>query len=53
MKLMHQEALRTGLLETFLEVLSLPLHASDNNQVRQAVPSTLPHHPEGAGDRAR
>lgn len=42
-----------GSLKTFLEVLSLPLQASDNNQVRRAVSSTLPNHPEGAGDRAR
>ena len=42
-----------GSLKTFLEVLSLPLQASDNNQVRRAVSLTLPNHPEGAGDRAR
>ena len=53
LNVMYQEALRRGLIETFLEILSLPLQASDNNQVRQSVPSTLPHHPEGAGDRAR
>ena len=53
LNVMYQEALRRGLIETSLEILSLTLQASDNNQVRQSVPSTLPHHPEGAGDRAR
>ena len=53
LNVIYQEALRRGLVETFLEVLSLPLQASDNNQVRGAVSLTLPNHPEGAGDRAR
>ena len=53
LNVIYQEALRRGLVETFLEVLSLPLQASDNNQVRRAVSLTLPNHPEGAGDRAR
>ena len=53
LNVMYQEALRRGLIETFLEILSLPLQTSDNNQVRQSVSSTLPHHAEGAGDRAK
>ena len=53
LNVIYQEALRRGLVETFLEVLSLPLQASDNHQVRRAVSLTLPNHPEGAGDRAR
>lgn len=53
LNVIYQEALRRGIIETFLEVLSLPLQASDTNQVRKAVSLTLPNHPEGAGDRAR
>ena len=47
LNVIYQEALGRGLVETFLEVLSLPLQASDNNQVRGALSLTLPNHPEG------
>ena len=51
----YQEALQRGLIERFLEILSLPLQASDacSNQVRQTVLPALSNLPEGAGDRAR
>ncbi|XP_078372353.1 uncharacterized protein LOC144656016 [Oculina patagonica] len=53
LNVIYQEALRRGLTEDFLEVLSLPLQVSDNDQPRQVIPTTPSIYPEGTGDRAR
>ena len=52
LNVLYREALRRGLIEKFLEILSLPLQATDSNQVRPAAPSTSPFYLESAGSRA-
>ena len=49
----YKEALRRELNEEFLEVLSLPLQVSDNDQARKPISTTQSTDPQGAGDRAR